>query len=36
MTEPNLAKLPTIFIPIMLFIVFDVVALGLNFWISAQ
>lgn len=27
---------PSIFLPVMLFVVFDTVALGLNFWISAQ
>lgn len=32
----NAIHLPSIFIPILLFIVFDVVALGLNFWISAK
>ncbi len=32
----NIARLPSIFIPIMLFIVVDAVALGLNFWISAK
>lgn len=32
----NFIHLPSIFIPIILFIVFDVIALGLNFWISAK
>ena len=32
----NVIRLPQIFIPIALFIIFDIVALGLNFWISAK
>ncbi|MDX8127297.1 diguanylate cyclase [Methylomonas sp. OY6] len=36
MTEKTRGKLPAIFIPVVLFIVFDAVALGLNFWISAK
>ena len=36
MTEKMRGKLRAIFIPVILFIVFDMVALGLNFWISAK
>lgn len=36
MSSKNLISLPAIFIPVLLFIVFDSVALGLNFWISAK
>lgn len=32
----GIVHLPSIFVPILLFIVFDMVALGLNFWISAK
>lgn len=34
--KPSIVQLPSIFLPIVLFIVFDIVALGLNFWISAR
>ncbi|MBD9355310.1 diguanylate cyclase domain-containing protein [Methylomonas albis] len=36
MTEKTHGKFPAILIPVLLFILFDVVALGLNFWISAK
>jgi diguanylate cyclase (GGDEF)-like protein len=36
MAEKTLGKFPVIFIPVLLFILFDTVALGLNFWISAK
>jgi PAS domain-containing protein len=36
MAEKTLGKFPAIFIPVLLFILFDTVALGLNFWISAK
>ncbi len=36
MSGKNLISLPAIFMPVLLFIVFDSVALGLNFWISAK
>jgi len=32
----NLIKVPVIFIPIVMFVLFDVVALGLNVWISEK
>lgn len=34
MSHQNPIKLPTILIPIVLFVLFDIVALGINFWIS--
>jgi diguanylate cyclase (GGDEF)-like protein len=34
MSQQNPIKLPTILIPIILFVIFDTVALGINFWIS--
>ncbi|AMK77940.1 MULTISPECIES: diguanylate cyclase domain-containing protein [Methylomonas] len=36
MTENARGRIPAVFIPVLLFIVFDAVALGLNFWISAR
>ena len=36
MSQQNPIKLPTILIPIILFVIFDTVALGLNFWISSK
>ena len=34
MSQQNPIKLPTILIPVVLFVFFDMVALGINFWIS--
>lgn len=34
--KPRIIRLPSIFLPIALFIAFDMVALGLNFWISSR
>lgn len=36
MSHTNQVKTPSIFIPVLFFIVFDMVALSLNFWISFQ